>query len=334
MYNLNHIYTIFYNSIMDNNSDIIYDSLLTGDLILYSGTNNILSNLVKYATSSIWSHVGIVIRDPDFLINSTKKKGLYLLNSTGYYDTDIECNTTRLGVQLVDLKTNIENYEGLIVARYLLEINNKRDYEENERRNKIFRDVYQTVYEKTYDYLPLHIIVALLHNYGYTFADNLINCRHTDYLFCSALVAYLYTITGIMEKNTKWSLTVPDFFSHNLHETFNFDTNGEYVLSPIIIIKNTFDDDWNIVHSIKTTDNNDNYYNIDNHIITSIKDNKIENIDKKSIGEPLTQTDYNYIKLSIDLFEEGGEVKAKVLLDFENKPSDKKSFLSNICFFL
>jgi len=314
---------------MDNNSDIIYDSLLTGDLILYSGTNNILSNLVKYVTSSIWSHVGIVVRDPDFLINGTPQKGLFLLNSTGYYDTDIECKTTRLGVQLVDLKTNIENYEGLIVARYLLEINNKRDEEENKRRNDLFREAYQTVYEKTYDYLPLHIIVALLHNYGYTFADNLINCRHTDYLFCSALVAYLYTITGIMEKNTKWSLTVPDFFSHNLHEIFNFNVEGQYVLSPIMIIKNTFDDDWNIVHSIKTNDNNNNYYNIDNHIITSIKDDNIENM-----GKPLTQTDYNYIKLSIDLFEEEGEVKAKVLFNFENSPSNNKSFLSNICFFL
>jgi len=318
---------------MDKNSDIIYDSLITGDLILYSGTNNILSNLVKYATSSIWSHVGIVVRDPDFLINGPSKKGLYLLNSTGYYDIDIECKTTRLGVQLVDLKTNIENYEGLITARYLLQINNKRNEEENKRRNNLFKVAYQTVYEKTYDYLPLHIIVALLHNYGYTFADNLINCRHTDYLFCSALVAYLYTITGIMEKNTKWSLTTPDFFSHNLHEVFDFNINGEYVLSPIIVIKNTFDDDWSIVHSIKTIDNQNKDYDIGNHIITSIgDDNKIE---EPQVSVPvLVQTDDDYIKLSIELLEEDCEVKAKVLFDFVDKPSNNRSFLSNICFFL
>jgi len=314
---------------MNPENNIVYDTLLTGDLILFSGTNSIVSELVKFATSSIWSHVGIVVKDPDFLMNSDAKKGLYLLNSDGNYETDIECNTTRLGVQLVDLKEKIDHYDGLIVVRHLLKTNGKHNEEDNKNRNNMFKEAYQTVYEKTYDYSPLHLIVVLLHNYGYVFADNLINCRHTDYLFCSALVAYLYTVTGIMKKNTKWSLTTPDFFSHNLNELFDFNNNGEYVLSPILIIKNTFDDDWNIVHSIKMIDNKEKNYDIGNHIITSVKD-----VENEKIEEPLTQKD-DIIKLTIDLLEdENGEIITKILLDFIDKPTKNKSLLSTFCIFL
>jgi hypothetical protein len=219
------------------NNDIIYDTLLTGDIVLFSGANSIISNIVQITTSSIWTHVGIVIKDPDFLIKSEgKKKGLYLLNSDGNYELDIESNTYRYGVQLVDLKKKVDNYDGLITVRHLLKVNEKHDMKENERRNIMFKSAYQTVFEKSYDYIPINLLVTYLHNHGYLFADNWINCRHTDYLFCSALVAYLYTITGILEKDTKWSMCMPNFFTldHNIH--FNI---GMYNLSPMLVLKDS-----------------------------------------------------------------------------------------------
>ena len=241
------------------NNNIIYDTLLTGDIVLFSGANSIISNIVQITTSSIWTHVGIVIKDPDFLIKSEgEKKGLYLLNSDGNYELDIESNTYRYGVQLVDLKKKVDNYEGLVTVRHLLKVNEKHDMKENERRNNMFKSAYQTVFEKSYDYIPINLIVTYLHNNGYLFADNWINCRHTDYMFCSALVAYLFTITGILEKNTKWSMCMPNFFTleHNIH--FNI---GIYNLSPMLVLKNsniTCDNDDNIND---TDDDNNNFTN-------------------------------------------------------------------------
>ena len=306
-------------------NNIIYDTLLTGDLILFSGTNNIISNVVKYVTSSIWSHVGIVIRDPNFLINKSYVDGLYLLNSNGRYDIDIECNSTRLGVQIVDLKTCIEGYDCLIVVRHLLEINNKRDKEENKLRNDLFKEAYQTVFEKTYDYLPSHILVALLHNYGYTFADNLIDCRHTDYLFCSALIAYLYTVTGIMDRGTKWSITMPEFFSHNLHENFDLNCNGNYILSPIIVLKNTFEDDWSIIHCINIIqdksnikNSNNTIYNIDNHIITETNTNTNTDLVKVKLNINIANNDI-FINTNIDIVDKTELTYSKI---------EKKSYFS------
>jgi hypothetical protein len=219
------------------NNDIVYDTLLTGDLIIFSGTNSIMSNIVQIATGSIWSHIGIVIKDPNFLIKSDgEKKGLYLLNSDGNYEIDIESETTKIGVQLVDLKKKIENYDGLIVTRHLLTNNERHNEEENNKRNLLFREAYQTVFDKSYDYIPLNLFVTFLHNAGYEFADNWINNRHTDYLFCSALTAYIYTVSGIMPKDTKWSIYTPDFFTKNSDDSFCFES---YTLSPMITIKDS-----------------------------------------------------------------------------------------------
>jgi len=218
-------------------NDIIYETLITGDIILFGYNNSIISNLVQIATSSVWTHVGIVIKNPDFLINSEGIiDGLFLLNSDGQYEKDIETNEPKFGVQLVDLRKKIENYDGLIVARHLLKINETHTIIENKKRNEMFTTAYQSIFGKSYDYIPLNLLITIFHSRGYEFADNWINNRHTDYLFCSAMVTYIYTITGIMDKHTKWSLYTPDFFSQNCDE---FLTLNNYVLSPLLTIKDT-----------------------------------------------------------------------------------------------
>lgn len=216
-------------------TEIIYDNLITGDIILFSGTDSIISDIVEIGTSSKWSHIGIVIKDPNFCVETDNPKGLFLLNSNGKCEVDIESGKKRLGVQLVDLKKMIDDYDGIVVVRQLISEFSRND-EENVRRNNLFREPYQTVFEKTYDYMPLDLIVAFLHKHGYTFADTLIDDRHTDRVFCSALVAYMFTVSGIMDKNTEWSLYTPDYFGQQLENKFMFNTH--YYLEKTEILKN------------------------------------------------------------------------------------------------
>jgi hypothetical protein len=173
-------------------NETIYESLMTGDIILFSGANSIISDVIEMALSSKWSHIGIVIKNPDFCIDIGKKDGLYLLNSDGMYGIDIETGKTRLGVQIVDLKEKINDYCGTVVVRQLMSPFDRTEFE-NLRRNEMLKQPYRSIFEKTYDYLPADLLITFLNAHGYTFANDLIDLRHLDHVFCSALVAYLFS---------------------------------------------------------------------------------------------------------------------------------------------
>ena len=208
------------------NNDVLKD-LITGDIILFSCKDYLMSEIIEVATSSIWSHIGIVVKDPDFLVNKNSESGLFLLNSNGAYEVDIETNTKRVGVQLVNLETAILDYDGLVVVRKLHFNDRNRNNDENERRNQIIKYQYETVFEKNYDYYPSDWIVTFLHNHVITLCDNFINTRHTDAVFCSALVAYIYTNLEVLDKNSEWSLFTPSYFAQNEKEHFNL--NNSYL---------------------------------------------------------------------------------------------------------
>ena len=214
----------------------IFDQLMTGDLVIFSGVNSILSDIVEISLSSIWSHIGIVVKNPNFLMNKDTQDGLFLLNSDGNYETDIESGVKKIGVQINNLKQKINDYDGQIIVRYLL-TNTSRTSEENERRNKLFTSGYQTIFDKPYDYIPLDLLITVLNDHHITLLDNVIDDRHLDHIFCSALVAYIYTSCDIMDKNTKWSLITPDVFVKDANKNYYLCNN--YYLSPIQIIKDT-----------------------------------------------------------------------------------------------
>ena len=59
------------------------DELETGDIILFSG-NYFLSYIVEYFTNSLYSHVGVVLKNPN--LGDARFKGIYLLES-GFENT-------------------------------------------------------------------------------------------------------------------------------------------------------------------------------------------------------------------------------------------------------
>lgn len=70
------------------------------------------------------------------------------------------------------------------------------------------------MYNKPYDYHPLDLLEIIFSNLHIHIGilDDLVNPRHTDAIVCSSLVAYSYTMMGLLDEKTEWSLIEPEFF--------------------------------------------------------------------------------------------------------------------------
>jgi hypothetical protein len=191
----------------------------TGDIILFQG-KSIISEIIKLSTNSVWTHIGIIIKNPKFIKNC--KKGIYLYVADGAYEIDKPSNKKLIGVQLVDLVDKLKNYEGTFYYRKLITNKNKK------KMMNIFSIVYNTEFHKFYDWLPQNWIATFLamHNLE-NISDIISNPRHLDKMFCSSLVAYTYTQWKFLNKNTEWSFITPQFFA----DIINLDNNS--FLEPI-----------------------------------------------------------------------------------------------------
>jgi hypothetical protein len=197
------------------------DDLKTGDVILFSDTTNWASRIIEYFTGSKWSHVGIVLRDPIYI--DPKLTGLYLWESGPEDMNDAEDNVQKWGVQIVDLRAKIKEYNGTISGRKITNIN-KLPLDTKERDAKI-QVIFNTTYDKPYDYNPLDMIFCLL-------KLQYMNSRSLNSVFCSAFASYIYTELGYLDKSTNWSMIEPCHFS------------SEY--TPMID-KSDNDNDWQVV---------------------------------------------------------------------------------------
>ncbi len=84
------------------------NTLETGDILLYHGTNYWFSYLIEWFTYSEFSHVSMVLKDPIYL--DPKLEGLYILESGAENIPDAVEGKTHFGVQIVDLNEIIEMY--------------------------------------------------------------------------------------------------------------------------------------------------------------------------------------------------------------------------------
>ncbi|HEX6590604.1 MAG TPA: hypothetical protein VF050_01250 [Moraxellaceae bacterium] len=90
------------------------DALKTGDIVLFSG-RTFAARLVRCCTGSYWSHVGIVVRLPEYgnvplLWEATRASKLADIHRGEVFD----------GVQLVPLAEKLASYPGEVVVRRLV----------------------------------------------------------------------------------------------------------------------------------------------------------------------------------------------------------------------
>ena len=184
--------------------DKLIETCQTGDIIIFDG-KGFISDFIKVATNSKWTHIGVIIKNPPFI--KGHEKGTYIYESDGKYEPDVEEGKKIIGVQLNDLYNKIKNYEGEVYYRKLKTNKSIKELFE------IFEVVHNSVSHKFYDWLPQDWIAAYLALHNYVKLSNLLtDPRHLDKLFCSALVAYLYTEWGFMDKNTNWDFIAPNYF--------------------------------------------------------------------------------------------------------------------------
>lgn len=261
------------------------DSLQTGDLLLCKGYY-FGSRIIEYFLGSSWSHIGMIVKDPDFLVTKDGiQKGLFVLESTGNFESDIESGSYKYGIQISKLENYIKDYYGELYIRKLdwnssdmyfksiqsrdsrmnlqeeqkEEQNGKDDKNEKEdkgkdgnkeeekiedeyiiidaksslmadsstengRRNNLLRPLYQTMYNKSYDSnifdlaaIAFPKLLGWLHHY-----------RRTDEFVCSSFVGYIFTMFGLLKKETDWSLYGPDKFA-SIEELENGGKLGELI---------------------------------------------------------------------------------------------------------
>ena len=191
--------------------------LKPGDLLLCDDLEykswGLLSWLIKFATKSDFSHVGMIVVDPEF--TDVSLKGTYVWTS-GISDVpDPEDNTKKFGVQFVPYDHFIKTYSGKIYVRRI-------EFENIEEYKKIFnfeklKEIHKVVYDKPYDIVVTDWIEA------YCKKDP--HPQKTSRFFCSAFIGYIYTKLSLLDAGLDWSILYPSYFSSE-NKTFSLHHNA------------------------------------------------------------------------------------------------------------
>lgn len=180
--------------------------LQTGDIILFSGRKNYFINwAIEYFTSSKYSHVGVIIKDPPF---NPSLKGIYILESTETpLIKDSEDGKYKLGVGLKLLSDKLKNYDGRVFIRKLHIERNASFYE---RINK----VHNIVHNKPYD---LKLEDWLDAKFRAEFGD--VHKKNT--FICSALVSFFLVGIEAISKDTPWTVLRPSDLGTDSKKRYN-----------------------------------------------------------------------------------------------------------------
>lgn len=170
------------------------DEYDTGDILLFSNKTFIPSRMIEYLSGSIYSHVGIILKDPTYI--KPELTGLYILESTGLTDVrDSEDNVFKTGVQIRCLVDVCKEYDGAIFWR-------KLQCDRNEPFYQTIANIHAEVYNKPYDFDLKDWLEGLLN-------IQLTDMHRTSKFFCSAMVTYIYYRLGFVDDNTPWTIIRP-----------------------------------------------------------------------------------------------------------------------------
>ena len=182
--------------------------LKTGDILLFSnGGNSIFSSLIKIFTYSQFTHIGMVLKDPDFINPSLK--GYYIWESGIEEEPDPQDGKKKLGVQITPFEEIYQSYlqdKSTIYVRRVSECSNFN--------NTKLDEIHKVVYDKPYDIVPSDFIEALFRK------DN--EPQKISRFWCSALIGYIYTQCGILNSDTDWSILRPCDFSSDSDYNLQF----------------------------------------------------------------------------------------------------------------
>ena len=175
----------------------IRHELRTGDIVLFSGKGPV-SDVIKYATLSKWSHVGLILKLPEYNF-------LTVWESTTLSNVaDLETGVPRKGVQLVPLSARVQAYSGDIVVRQL---KGGILLDAKARLMALRRELRGKPYERS----KLELLKAV---YDGPLGENR---EDLSSIFCSELVAEAYQYLGLLpDKPPSNEYTPADFSEKRL----------------------------------------------------------------------------------------------------------------------
>jgi len=186
-----------------------YSLLKDGDIILFHQNNTCFGSLIQCCTSSKFCHIGMVLKNPIY-IDSSLNQGLYLLESGVEPYQDAEDNKYKFGVQIQRLLPILKEYGKKNI--YCRQINKLNNFPFNK-----MNEIHNNIHNKPYDINPIDWIEGII-----DVKDPIIVKTIDDRFWCSALVAYVYTKLGYLDKNTKWTLINPEDWNYKKKSKLNF----------------------------------------------------------------------------------------------------------------
>ena len=188
----------------------------TGDIILFS-SNYWYSKLIERFSSSKFSHIGVILKDPTYI--NDQLKGLYVWESGAESKPDPEDNSKKIGVQITPLNDILEPYKGIFTGSvYYRKLNCIRN---KEFVNKLI-DIHHIVHGKPYDTNILDWIKGQV-NIDHKCDDKDLGDDHkTNEFWCSALTGFIYSKLGFINDNIPWTIVAPKQFSYYEKECLTF----------------------------------------------------------------------------------------------------------------
>ncbi|MEM9276770.1 MAG: hypothetical protein AAGA80_28105 [Cyanobacteria bacterium P01_F01_bin.143] len=171
--------------------------LKTGDIVLFHG-KGFFSWAIKFSTKSNWSHVGMVVNDPD-----VHEEPMIFESTTLSNVRDSLTGKRRGGVQLVSYKDRINSYNGKIAVRPL---NVSRSDAFEEKVKNIINQLHGREYEES---------LWQLANSSWDLLPISENKEDLSSVFCSELVAHIYQELGFLDESKPSNEYTPGDFEEN-----------------------------------------------------------------------------------------------------------------------
>lgn len=185
------------------------ESCQTGDLLLYNSTHW-YSRLIEYGSNSKYSHISMILRDP-FYINP-QLKGLYILESSKESIPDIISGKKIYGVQIIPLEHILKEYRSTYCGYlYYRKLNCQKDEEFYEK----IKECFIKSEGKKYDINPIDWFKTDI-------GSQIGNTQKTNTFFCSALIGFVYSKLGFLDKDIPWTVLAPRRFSYYENERLTY----------------------------------------------------------------------------------------------------------------
>ena len=162
----------------------------TGDIILFE-TNNFLDSLFNWSKTKKIVHVCIILKDPAFL--HPDLKGVYIMESN-LQGINAESVTTIY--PLAEILSKTPSY-----SIFWRSLNCDRKLLSDDK----MLDIFCTIRKKPYDICSMEWIENSLQR----------GVQHREYVWGSALIGYVYSTCGIIDRTQDWTTLIPADFSED-----------------------------------------------------------------------------------------------------------------------